>query len=1323
MRSPLAWFPVTILLAAVCIAQTTPRGVVFSTYLPGSLPTGAASVMTVGADGTIYVATQTRNANTTVNKVTVSALSANGQQILYTREFAVDNASGLAADSGGNLYIAGTGIDPKQYSGAQLATDGALDLGGTSMLAKLSPTGDILFVSYTGGTSANAVVLDAAGRPWIAGVAKTTTPTTADAFEPECPPTLANGSPTTDYPVAAGLLQRISADGSQLLYSSFLGSANDIFGIPTVPTALAMDASGNIYVAGQSDSFPLKNAMQWDGGAGFLAKFTPDARALVYSTYISGSKGPHTSAFGRAVSGMAVDAVGNVYLTGITLFDDFPYTGNLDTPLRICLDACAPAVYAAKIDAFGQKLLYSTAVGFSYNGVAGLAITSAGEAYLTAGGWGATPASSDAIEHQQQFAEGFFVAKLDAVGNIAAMWPFGGATTGSVIVDAADNITITGIANSYANSKIENYSSSPGVMSSLFPVVNAAVSEAEQNRQSTFVARISHTSAPLLGLVAHYPPYVFLRNMGSVPVNISSVTGISFQYLYNACPTTLAPDRECTIFVQVAPDVTGGLTVVSDAGTKTWAIKVNRPLPFDMLQIDNSFSFPVMMSGSSVTASTLVRSVARNPLPIYSVITSPNVTQTNDCLANMPIGGNCTITATLTAPPPGSYASNLTLSYGSNQQITANVFSLGVHDRPLLSSAIALAFPKQMLGYSAFPRTFSLTNVASSPVTVSSIAVTGKFTQQNDCSTLAPRQTCRVVVTFAPTTNEDVTGAVDVTYTGGTQHLDLTGQGRIKSDLSLSTIYLNYFGTIINTAYSQPLTLTNKGTVAVPISGFRFPPDYAQTNDCGSSLAAGASCTVTVTFTPSVLGDRVGQMFIDYAGDGSPQVVNLAGSGVTRLLLRPSHIDFGSQIVGTSSENGAVSLSSAAAKQVLPVTVTGVSVTGDFQVVTLNNLCPVNATFTLPAFTACGFGIAFKPTHTGALTGTVSVMASDSTVPSTMIVTGTGTTSGSNGSSAIQVVSPQDGSNVASPVHLVATVTTAGALSGFSAITDSSLLGASSQQSTLDSLLPLQPGPHTITLLADDSSGNQYLKTLKVNVITSVVPQSGWWWDPNLSGTGVFIEYGGKSRSGMFIGEFDYDTVGKARWLVSTGPLNGSIYDGSWLHDAGGQTLLGPYKAPIPPAPVGNFRLTFSDATHAVMTRSDGSTINLQRFSFSAAPTPALPVAGSPQSGWWWGGSALSGTGYGIEIQGSSIFAVAYVYDDAGNPVWYLATGGLASTTTYTGSWGIYANGPQLSNPEGNYLATLMGSATPMTLSFSDATHGTLTMGSVTIPLVRMQEF
>jgi len=264
-----------------------------------------------------------------------------------------------------------------------------------------------------------------------------------------------------------------------------------------------------------------------------------------------------------------------------------------------------------------------------------------------------------------------------------------------------------------------------------------------------------------------------------------------------------------------------------------------------------------------------------------------------------------------------------------------------------------------------------------------------------------------------------------------------------------------------------------------------------------------------------------------------------------------------------------------------------------------------------------------------------------------------------------------------------------------------------------------------VDIITANSGSNDLSVLANTTIAGGVIPQTGWWWDPKLNGTGFFVEPIGKSGKGMFLGAFLYDAAGKSTWLVSTGPKTANSYSNVWLKVSGGQSLTGPYQAPTSQVPSGNVTLAFSDASHAVLTRPDGTNVNLQRFSFSKTAVPWAPQKPlPPQNGWWWGGASLSGTGFGIEIQGTSVFIVAYVYDSSGNPVWYLSTGAMSTIKSFIGSWDLYSGGPQLTSPEGTYSATKSSTGSvPMTLTFTDDMHGTLTMGTTVIPIVRFREY
>jgi len=188
----------------------------------------------------------------------------------------------------------------------------------------------------------------------------------------------------------------------------------------------------------------------------------------------------------------------------------------------------------------------------------------------------------------------------------------------------------------------------------------------------------------------------------------------------------------------------------------------------------------------------------------------------------------------------------------------------------------------------------------------------------------------------------------------------------------------------------------------------------------------------------------------------------------------------------------------------------------------------------------------------------------------------------------------------------------------------------------------------------------------------AAAPQVGWWWNPDESGRGYFIE----SHDGIFfMGAYFYSDDGRARWLVAGGdnadPYN---YSGRLLAVSNGQTLYGPYVAPSAPVDSGAVTVTFSDDTHGTIVWPGGR-IPIVREMFDGGVATF-----QPESGWWWNPDE-SGSGYSIEVQGGTLFMVGFMYDDAGNPVWYLSAGPLSSPTTYHGNLVQVAGGQTESGP------------------------------------------
>jgi hypothetical protein len=208
---------------------------------------------------------------------------------------------------------------------------------------------------------------------------------------------------------------------------------------------------------------------------------------------------------------------------------------------------------------------------------------------------------------------------------------------------------------------------------------------------------------------------------------------------------------------------------------------------------------------------------------------------------------------------------------------------------------------------------------------------------------------------------------------------------------SFSPATLSFPSQLISTASSPlTLTLTNAGTVALTINSINIEgtnkSDYAlTTNTCGATLAAGAKCTMTVTFTPSALGSRTANVTVTDNACGSPHVIPLSGKG-TEITMAPSPANFGSQAVGTTSAPLTVTLTNhgTTAVKVTKASVTGAN-KGDFKIT--SNGC---TTITAGGGT-CTINLTFTPGAKGARNATLSVTDNDKGSPQTDALEGTGT--------------------------------------------------------------------------------------------------------------------------------------------------------------------------------------------------------------------------------------------------------------------------------------------------------------------------------------------
>jgi hypothetical protein len=194
----------------------------------------------------------------------------------------------------------------------------------------------------------------------------------------------------------------------------------------------------------------------------------------------------------------------------------------------------------------------------------------------------------------------------------------------------------------------------------------------------------------------------------------------------------------------------------------------------------------------------------------------------------------------------------------------------------------ALNFGSVATGSTSPAQTVTVSNPTGSAAAVSAITAGGDFAQTNTCGNSVPAHgSCAVSVTFEPTASGQRSGTLTVTAGGDTSTVQLTGTGTAPGPvLGTDPASLSFPATVVGSAAAvQKVTVTNSGTTAATISSVAAGGDFSQTSTC-SSLAVGASCTVSVTFRPTSGGTRNGTLTVSSNANNSPTTVALSGTGV-----------------------------------------------------------------------------------------------------------------------------------------------------------------------------------------------------------------------------------------------------------------------------------------------------------------------------------------------------------------------------------------------------------------------------------------------------------
>ena len=700
-----------------------------------------------------------------------------------------------------------------------------------------------------------------------------------------------------------------------LSYSTYLGGA----GID-VGTRVAVDSSGDAYITGLTSSTDFPNTpgtVDQTIGAqacgsklsgktfpcpdAFVTELSPDGKTILYSTFLGGS-------MADGATGITVDSSGNVFLTGFTNSSDFPTTsGAFQTVRRGQSD-----IFVSKLNSTGSALLYSTLIGGAKDDIPmGIAGDSSGNAYI---------------------------------GGITFSTDFP-ATNGSFQSAIKNGACVKSVAYGYT-----------------------------YTCPDAFVAKLNNTGTSLA-----FATYLGGSNAdGATSIAVDS-TGAA--YVTGVTESTDFPTTSGS-YEGTSSGGTCGPSSASHPCTQSFVTKLN--------PTGTGLSYSTYFGGNGDTMGTGVAVDATNNSYIAGLTNATNFPTTGQSFAMGTCGNttnsfDCPDAFVAKFNSGGTALSYMTYLGGTSYDLATDIRLDGAGDAYVVGATDSLDFPattsavQQDFGggscsatIDGLPYTFDCPNafLAVLNTTGSSLFSTFLGGAGGSIALGVAVDSSGNALLAGTTISADfpVANAEQGNLAGDTDAFvaKISGLSTSAAAVSLSPTTLSFGSVSVGSSSgAQIVTLSNSGSSSVSITGITVTGtdsgDFSQTSNCGTSVAASSSCTISVTFTPSASGSRSATLSVADNAPNSPQTASLSGQGQQDFSLTATTTSQTITAGGTASYdltlapkggfNQAVNLSCAGAPAHSSCAVQPTSVTLDG-----TNSAPVKLTVSTTAASVTGPG-------------------------------------------------------------------------------------------------------------------------------------------------------------------------------------------------------------------------------------------------------------------------------------------------------------------------------------------------------------------------------